>query len=276
MFTFFTVAVLQAGSASAGATLTVNDSTSGNICNGTLSLQEAVLLGRNGTLGRNLTTAERNQVGGVSFFVSPDLPTCPDAVWAPLPNSQIGPNFADDIFFTNSVGQINDRFTLGKNDDINGLKPNSSIVVLDGTGQPAGGDGIFFQQGSGSQVRNLVIRNYPRNGIFAQQMNGAIFEGLHIYNNGANGMSFGHNGTLNSRNVRIGGTEPQHRNLIYSNAGDGIVINSLPNLDRFPGQGITILNNYIGTQNGTSDNGNGENGINPDYALENFRLKTEC
>ncbi len=267
VFTFFTVAVLQAGFA-AGATLTVNDNLAGIVCNQTLSLKEATEFARDGSTLRNLTDGEKNQIGGANWVALPPDPNCAGAIWRAAPNGGVGRNFADDIFFTNAVTQINDFVLLGRNDDINGLKPNGTKVILDGTGVGGSGtSGISFSDPStdpsGSQVRNLTIRNYQASGMVVMHADGAILEGLEIFNNGQHGIYVGPNfsATQNSRNLRIGGDQPQHRNLIYSNGLDGIAIVALPNNDRFPNQGIDILNNYIGTQNGTTDNGNNRNGI---------------
>jgi hypothetical protein len=254
--------VFLANVAYGGATLTVNTSTGGFVCDDKLSLLEAMTLA--GTSGNPalMTTGEKNQISGATWVVAPEIPSCGGVGWYAVDG--VGSNFADDIKFSDNVGTIFGMVGLSKNDDIDGLKPNGQKVILDGTGQSSPNNGITIDPESGSQVRNLIIRNHPTNGIFAQALNGAKFEGLEIYNNGNNGMSIGFAGgttNKNSRNVTIGGTEPQHRNKIYGNGGHGILIAALPSADRFPDEGILILNNLIGTSDGVSDNGNGGRGI---------------
>ncbi|HMS43164.1 MAG TPA: hypothetical protein PKE69_23245, partial [Pyrinomonadaceae bacterium] len=160
---------------------------------------------------------------------------------------------------------------MGKNDDIDGLKPNGQKVVLNGSGIGGNINGITLldTDPTGSQVRNLVIQNFPRNGILAAHLNGAIFEGLDIHGNGGNGLVITYPlvDNANSRNVTVGGDQPQHRNLIYGNALNGIEINALLNSDHNGSQNIVIKNNYIGTSDGTTDNGNNGNGIELNQAF---------
>jgi hypothetical protein len=250
--------VLLANVAYGGATLTVNWVGQGEACDNLLTLAEATHLGR-GSFGRALTTAERNQITGATFVAAPLPPECAGTGWLVVGN--LGPNDADDIVFVSGITvPINYGIILGKNDDIDGTT-GSAKVILDGSSQPSGTRGIDIEQDSGSQVRNLVIRNFPSSGIFAQRMNGAKFEGLDIFGNSANGISLGFNGNVNSRNVTIGGDQPQHRNRIFSNGADGIFIGADPAHDRFPEEAIFILNNLIGTSDGVTDNGNGGRGI---------------
>jgi hypothetical protein len=244
-----------------GATLTVNSASMLDVCNGELSLTEAAALAR-GSFSRSLSTGEINQISGVTFVPSIPAPSCGVEGWTAV--NGVGANFADDIFFTNNVGTLFGFTVLGKNDDMDGLKPNGQKVILDGTGVSAPNSGITIDVESGSQIRNLVIRNFPNAGILAQALNGAKFEGLEIFGNAGNGLSIGFAGSpvnKNSRNATIGGDQPQHRNKIFANGGHGIFIAASAGGDRFPNQGIVILNNFIGTVDGTTDNGNGGNGI---------------
>jgi hypothetical protein len=262
LFKLFFSLILLANVAYGGATLTVNSPNISNVCDDKLSLGEAADLARGASNMRALTDGEKNQVSGASFIISPFPPSCAAFGWTPV--NGIGSNFADDIVFTNDVGTLFGLTILGKNDDLDGLKPNGQKVILDGTGLIAPNYGITIEAESGSQVRNLVIRNFPTDGIFAQALNGAKFEGLEIFGNGQNGMSIGFAGgstNKNSRNVSIGGDQPQHRNKIYSNGADGIFITASPSFDRFPDEGIFILNNLIGTSDGVTDNGNAGRGI---------------
>jgi hypothetical protein len=245
----------------AGAVLTVNSTIAGHFCDDRLSLAEALSIARGETL-RFYTDGEKNQISGATWILSPLPPTCATFGWQPV--NGVGANFADDIVFSNDPTILSGAFVLGKNDDINGLKPNGVKVILDGAAVGGVNSGLTIEVDSGSQVRNLEIRNYTANGIFSQALNGAKFEGLTLHHNNASGMSFGFSTgdtNKNSRNVTIGGTEPQHRNVIYSNGAHGVYIIAATGFDRFPDQGITILNNLIGTSDGVTDNGNGQFGI---------------
>lgn len=266
VFALFTFAVLQVGTVSA-ASLTVNDNSAGVTCNQTLSLAEAAEFARDGTSLRNLTDGEKAQISGVTWLAFPPEPNCPGAIWRAAVNGGVGKFVTDFIGFSNAVTQINDYVFLGRDDRINGLKPNGSKVILDGTGV-GNIDGItFFSFNDGlkittsSQVSNLVIRNFQRSGISAGYARGSIFEGLEIYGNGRHGIALLGNAEANPRSIRIGGTQIAQRNLIYSNNLDGISIVASPSTDRSLLQNIDILNNYIGTSNGTTDNGNNGNGI---------------
>ena len=245
----------------AGAVYTVNSAAIGDTCDDVLTLDEATYFAANDftPTGRGFTPGERAQIQADGWIGGIPCGNYP-LTYTPL---NTGSDFADDMVFTTAVGTITGvRITLGKNDDIDGLRSDGIKVELSGTGTPGGSRAILIRDDSGSQIRNLKIRNYPSSAIFAQALNGAIFEGLELNNNGGAGLSFGFSSAIgkNSRNVRIGGSQPQHRNLIYANGGDGIVISASPSDDR-TNQNITIENNYIGTSNGTSDNGNAFNGI---------------
>jgi hypothetical protein len=91
-----------------GAVLTVNDSSAGFVCNQTLSLAEAAQFSRDGSAMRNLTDGEKNQINGVTWVAFPPDPNCSGAIWRAAANGGVGSNFADDIFFSNAVTQIND------------------------------------------------------------------------------------------------------------------------------------------------------------------------
>ena len=247
--------------ANAGATLKVNWVGTGNSCDSVLTLDEAVTIA-DGTLLRGLSTGEKNQISGATFIPAPPGP-CGAVLWTPTLG--VGLNSADNIVFENGLTlPIRTAFTLGLNDNIDGTT-GSSKVILDGTGFIAGTCGIRMTFGSGSQIRNMEIRNFPACGIEGVRANGAVFEGNDIHDNGTIGIDlpfFGGVPIANARNIRIGGDQPQHRNRIFSNGLDGIRIVASETDDRSPGQGIFILNNLIGTSDGVTDNGNGRNGIN--------------
>ncbi|MBV6496367.1 MAG: hypothetical protein DCC44_04195 [Acidobacteria bacterium] len=243
-----------------GATVTVNAATSGFVCDGQMSFPEAVFVSRFGTLPRSLTAGEKAQIVGATLAPSPNQPACDGGVaWDVFDG--IGSAFADDILFSVNAAP-SAPIILGVNDDINGLLPNGSKFVIDGTGSAASTACIELERGSGSQIRNFEIRNCTGSGIWGQGSLGAIFEGLVIHNNAEFGISLGYSLGIqkNVRNVRIGGDQPQHRNLIYSNGETGISISASSSADT-SAQNISILNNYIGTSDGTSDEGNTGSGI---------------
>ena len=247
--------------------LTVNDNSSGIACNQTLSLKEAAQFAGDGATMRNLTDGEKGQISDVTWVAVPPDPNCAGAIWRAAPDGTVGKFATDIIFFTNGVTQINDYVLLGRNDRINGRKPNGSKVILDGTGV-GNIDGITFmsfddqaQNTTSSQVAYLVIRNFQRSGISAGYARGSVFEGLEIYGNGRHGLVLLGNSEANPRTIRIGGSQIDQRNLIYGNGLDGISIIADSSSYRSQLQNIDILNNYIGTSNGTTDNGNSGNGI---------------
>lgn len=261
------VVLLLAASAKAGATFKVNSTNFGANCDQQLSLEEARDLAALTVYTRPLTNGEKNQIVGATFAATPGPPLCDigAAGWAIVGNA--GLDFADDIIFvTDAIGVLSGGITLGKNDDIDGLKPNGTRVILDGSGVSHINGIQFATDSSGSQVRNLEIRDFSGAGILGSGMLGAIFEGLMIYNNGTHGIQILPDDTINSRNVRIGGPNLQQRNFIYNNGEDGIYIRALANIDRAL-QNIRIENNYIGTFDGTTDQGNGSDGIYLEHAL---------
>lgn len=265
--TNFLFLLLMLAGSGLGATLIVNDSSAGIGCNQTLSLREAAQFAWDGSSIRNLTDGEKNQIAGVTWVALPPDANCAGAIWRAAPNGGVGQYATDFINFTNAVTQINDYVLLGRDDRINGLKPNGSKVILDGTGV-GNIDGITFmsfddlaQNTTSSQVSDLVIRNFQRSGISAGYARGSVFEGLEIYGNGSNGIVLIGNSEANPRTIRIGGTQIDQRNLIYGNGIDGISVLADPTFNRTIPQNIQILNNYIGTSNGTTDNGNSGNGI---------------
>jgi len=246
-----------------GGTLTVNSSQNSSGCDGVLSFSEALALGRGENIESNrstMTNGERQQISGATVVLAPTQPAC-DLGTAWIIADGVGSNSADDIVFSvnsTSSGPID----LGKNDDINGALPNGNRYLIDGTGSSTVRPCVRLADDSGSQLRNLELRNCTGAGVFGQATNGAIFEGLSIHNNAGEGISLGFSTSLakNVRNVRIGGDQPQHRNLIFSNGANGILIVASATQDRAV-QNINILNNLIGTSNGTTDNGNSGAGV---------------
>ena len=262
--------ILLLAAPSAAALFKVNSTNWGMNCDQQLSLEEATFLATGGLpFPRPLTNGEKASIeGGATFVLSPGPPLCDIGAsgWILVDNA--GLNFADDIVFTDdAIGVLSGSASLGKNDDINGMKPNGTRVILDGI-SAAQVCGVFLNgQGSGSQVRNLEIRNFSSCGVTGDNLAGAIFEGLDIHNNNGNGLSIGPGDSTNSRNVRIGGPSISQRNFIYANALDGIRIVALANTDRGGAQNIVIENNYIGTRDGTTDQGNSSDGIYLEHAF---------
>lgn len=264
------IVFLLFGSARGGALLKVNSTNFGFNCDQQLSLEEAVSIATGLVpFGRPLTNGEKNQITGANIILAPGPPPCDIGAAGWLIAGGAGADFADDIIFvTDSIGVLSGSALLGKNDDIDGLKPNGTRVILDGTGVSTI-FGVSVSLGSASQVRNLEIRDFTSSGIFGRQMSGTIIEGNMIYNNGSDGITMlpqDEINLMNARNVRVGGPNLNQRNFIYGNAGNGIRIVALANDDRAL-QNIAIENNYIGTFDGTADQGNGLNGIYLEHTL---------
>jgi Tol biopolymer transport system component len=304
---------LAAAEARAGSTLTVNTSDDRNRTDARLSLREAILLG-DGKMNRCFTNGERAQVNPNNTWAGNDLgdftkPYAERGCWSATLASPVGVRDADQINFTNDVSTINvgsgsgNLFlpVLGRNDNVNGRRPDASRVTLDGsnaqftisgdTHYAGGGLEIApptFVDGqgvvtSGSRIVNLVIRNFGANGIVAEGAQGAILQNLEIHNC-AGGISLSY-GTyregdsptryFNPRNNLIGGSAAGERNHIYDNGtsslnGVGISIIAFSG-ERNACSGDTIdasdlnnriENNYIGLDPaGNTDRGNTGDGI---------------
>ncbi len=274
----------------AGATLEVNDSTDNNSCDEYLTVREATELGASlfsaiypfGNLNRPLTEAERNQISGVSWVTV--IPGCGTQSYGYAPNladMNIGYYFSDNIVFTNAISTISvapqngfpGSLRIGLNDHINGLKPNLSKVVLDGSSAGFGVHGLNSEVFSGSNIRNLEIRNFNGDGIRGLFYN-AVFEGLIIHHNGRDGIaleSADNPGGGNPRGNRIGDVnDSATRNFIYSNGRDGIAM-LCRNVGSSADLGNVVENTYIGYRNSdaNTDDGNGRNGIFVDQCWGN-------
>ena len=256
-------------------TYTVNTNSDGNNCDSVLTFREAIEFVR-GSFTRSLTNAERNQIQGLTFVPAPPCSGAVGNYWqlAPPPNG----SGIDQIQFSDMVSVIQLTSALPPIkfiDKINGLKPNGSKVTLDGTNAGFSHGIKNTESFSGAEIRNLEIRNFVGSGI-AGLFKNSIFEGLVIHNNGESGIYlYPIDGSPfpadneNPRNNRIGGVNPEQRNLIYSNGIRGIIIQASANFDRSGAQGNIIENNYVGTQNGVTDNGNANEGIYLENAFGN-------
>lgn len=261
----------------AGSTLIVNASGDDNNTDEVLSIREALILGsRPITMPYIVSTAEKNQVVGGNFI------PVGSGFWTADPiNPNFGADFADDIRFTSNLDTIliNGQLPrLGKNDDIDGDLGSGLKITLNGQNNATIGIEVNTGDSSGNQIRNLRLRNFGNGGINCRGVQGGVFEGLEIFNNGGDGLFLGglDNGVgsgmrFNPRDNRVGGTQPQQRNYIYSNAGSGIVIDAGANFDRAGALGNIIANNYVGLKDaaGDFDNGNGNNGIALFHAFGN-------
>jgi hypothetical protein len=270
--------LIGAGVARAG-TLTVNSNADSNICDDVLTLREAMLLGSGGnSLGRPLTTAERNQISGATFSPAPPPLNCAFTASYWSVSGGLGGGIVDDITFSNGVTNI--LVTSGlpnitwAEDVINGLKADGTKAAIDGT---AAGSvpGLRVTATVGFTIRNLIIKNFQYEGILVEGADSGVFEGLEIHHNGRDGIALvGYNsaiGNYNSTNNRIGGTNASQRNFIYSNGQSGISIITTSSAPHYPDQGNVIENNYIGLKdnNGNADFGNGWDGIYLEKAFGN-------
>ncbi|HEY0459298.1 MAG TPA: FG-GAP-like repeat-containing protein [Pyrinomonadaceae bacterium] len=271
--------LISIGTARAG-TLTVNTNADGNVCDSVLTLREAMLIGFGGNaLGRPLTTGERNQISGATFAAAPPPINCSFTASYWSITSGAGGAIVDNIVFSTSVTNI--LITSGlpditwAEDIINGLKSDGTKAAIDGT---AAGSvpGLRVTATLGFTIRNLIIKNFRYEGILLEDSENGVFEGMEIFGNGGDGIALVPytfvDGTFNSRNNRIGGTDPSRRNFIYSNGHSGIAIIASPSSDRSGELGNIIENNYIGLKdnNGNADFGNGWDGIYLEHAFGNL------
>ncbi|HVE55979.1 MAG TPA: BACON domain-containing carbohydrate-binding protein, partial [Pyrinomonadaceae bacterium] len=260
-------------------TLTVNTNADSNVCDSVLTLREAMLIGfGSNALGRPLTTSERNQISGATFAAAFPPAGCSITASYWSITSGAGGAIVDNIVFSTSVTNI--LITSGlpnitwAEDIINGLKSDGTKAAIDGT---AAGSvpGLRVTATIGFTIRNLIIKNFQYEGILLENSENGVFEGMEIFGNGGDGIALVPytyiDGTYNSRNNRIGGTNPSQRNFIYSNGHSGIAIIASQSSDRFPDLGNIIENNYIGLKdnNGNADFGNGWDGIYLEHAFGN-------
>ncbi len=271
--------ILLVISAAQAGTLVVNSNADSNVCDDVLTLREAMLLGSGGNyLGRPLTTGERSQISGATFASAPPPLNCSFTASYWSVTSGVGGGIADDIIFSTLVSNI--LLTSGlpnitwAEDVINGLKSDGTKAAIDGT---AAGNvpGLRVIATVGFTIRNLIIKNFQYEGILVEGSDNGVYEGLEIRNNGRDGIALvGYNSAIanyNSTNNRIGGTNANQRNFIYSNGHNGISIITTWSAPHYPDQGNVIENNYIGLKdnNGNQDNGNGWDGIYFESAFGN-------
>ncbi|MBV9959831.1 MAG: right-handed parallel beta-helix repeat-containing protein, partial [Acidobacteria bacterium] len=270
-------------SAARAGTLTVNTATdtAQNVCDGTLSLREAMLLSSGvNTLGRSLTAGEQAMVTGAvtwSGTVPPPLGCSSSLGPYRFITSGVGGDVRDEIFFATNVDTVLltaglPEITWGL-DSIDGLKSNGTKVTINGANAGANA-GFSITASLDVTIRNLIIQNFQREGIFVSGSDNCVFEGSEIFSNASDGINIvpftDVFGTHNSRNNRIGGTSLSQRNVIHLNGRNGITITADPNADRATDQGNVIENNFVGIRsNGTQDSGNGRQGIRLQNAFGN-------
>jgi hypothetical protein len=250
------------------ATLTVNSNSDLSLCDRVLTYREAVMIA-SGIWPHQLSTEEKNQISGATFAPIGNGSCSSDymLMWEPV--SGIGDPSYDTVQFDNSVGTIFISPIFGSlpffngstGDKIDGLKPDGSKAILDGTNASAGSSGIWLGNHN-YLIFNLEIRNFPGNGIWCESCDNSYFRGLNIHNNGGHGivLSTPNAGYGNPQNDTIGGTGSDQGNLIYSNGGNGIYVVADLNYDR-NNENIVILNNMIGTANGINAAPNAARGI---------------
>lgn len=175
-------------------------------------------------------------------------------------------NSSHSINFANGLGVINVVNSalpdLRYNSiDINGKSPDGTNIIIDGTQAGASAIGIALGD-HGYNLTNMEIRNFGGDGVHLDSSDNTQLSGLKIHNNGGHGIHITSTFPItgNSQNVTIGGASSVQRNVIYGNGGDGINITGNTAYDR-AFQNIQILNNVIGTVDGTIASPNGGNGI---------------
>lgn len=265
-------------------TLTVNtvSDTPQNVCDGLLSLREAMLLSAGvNSLGRPLTAGEQSMVTGAVTWSGtvPAPPGCSSNLGPyRFVTSGVGGNVRDDVLFALNVDTVLltaglPEITWGL-DNINGLKSDGTKVTLNGSSAGVTSGITIIGGALDVSIRNLIIQNFQQHGIFISGSDNCVFEGLEIFNNGIDGISITPytfiSGVLNSRNNHIGGTALSQRNFIHLNGRNGITITADANADRTTDQGNIIENSFIGLKsNGNQDSGNGRQGIRLQQAFGN-------
>ncbi len=253
------------------ATITVNSNADNINCDSSITYREAVLLANDGTgsngLNRAITNAEKNLIGSGPTYVAALPPlgcSASTSYWIAL--NGIGQGLNDNINFDNSVTVINITDSLFptfrfSGDTVNGLKPNGTKAILDGTNAGEVADGMILENQT-FLIFNLEVRNFGGDGIVCESCDNSYFRGLNIHNNGGHGLYIYSilPASGNPQNDTIGGTGSDQGNVIYSNGLDGIHIKADLNYDR-NNENIVILNNLIGTQDGTTASPNGGRGI---------------
>ena len=197
----------------------------------------------NGT-GINLVRANNNTFGGTVAGAGNVISgnsagiALADSSSNLIQGNLVGTNAAGTAKVGNNVGII---LGGGSNNTIGGTTPGARNIIS-GSGPGGNSHGIRFALDSTTDSGNLVQGNYIGTDINGTAALGNDGAGIQIF-------AFVQPTGVNT----VGGTSAAARNIISSNAGNGIVSST----DNFLIQG-----NYIGTDvNGTADLGNGNNGI---------------
>lgn len=139
-----------------------------------------------------------------------------------------------------------------------GAWPNTSstgsnaVICITLSGASIGGftDGLSVN-GANTTIRGLNIIRWTDAGIEVGTGNGTVIEGNFIGGVGnANRIGI----TVFASNVRIGGSTLISRNIITRNTRFGIALSE-------PASGSVVQNNYVGLDQSSNANGNGESGI---------------
>ncbi len=134
-----------------------------------------------------------------------------------------------------------------------------STPLIEVRGLPTTGSGLILTAG-GSTIRGLAINRFTQHGILINGGSGNIIQGNYLgvrldgttsAPNGGSGISI-----ENSSGNIIGGTTPEARNVLSSNAVNGIRIWGASSM------GNRIIGNYIGVAaDGVTPRGNSDDGI---------------
>jgi CSLREA domain-containing protein len=138
------------------------------------------------------------------------------------------------------------------------------MIQLDGGGTVD--RGFWAGTGSGgSTISGLSITGFAIDGILLEPADGQTVTGNYVgvQPDGSTADANGNGISINnSDNDTIGGTSAAARNIIAGNSNYGIHVNA----SLFTSTGTQILGNYVGVAaNGTTDLGNGSDGIEVDY-----------
>lgn len=234
---FAGLTILVSPSVSAAATITV-DSTADTIADdGVCTLREAI------------TSANADAALGA------DPNECEDGFGTDTINFNIPGTGVHSISLVSVLPNITDTVIINgysesdavQNTAVSPQPLNSTLVIrLNGSGLGAGDDGLYFAGGAtgsaGSEIRGLVISNFPGDGIILDADN-VVIQGNYIGTNPAGTAAEGNETAVNhfnlgssNINALIGGLDPEDRNILSGQTSSA----------SFPVDSWTIQGNYVG------------------------------
>lgn len=143
-------------------------------------------------------------------------------------------------------------------------------IVLDGAATPAGTSGLVIDAGN-SEIKGLVISRFPASGIRITSNSGNTVAGNFIGTDVTGTIDRGNGGDgiqiSDVRDNRIGGLNPEHRNVIAGNGSDGIEIRGVGSTSN------VVAGNFIGVdKTGAAALGNSSDGVSLALGAKNNRI----